>query len=101
MSFAKAFVTKVDHDEKNGKPKTLQLHTGRNAIIARTTVESSQPKQNDEEVIPEMNESFFHVIERHGFEDVLKTVTGDDDNGTDVAKKAFQTLELFERLGGM
>ena len=48
-----------------------------------------------------MDESFFHVMERHGFEDVLNTVTGDDDNGSDVAKKAFQTLEFFERLGGM
>jgi hypothetical protein len=72
-------------------------------MIARTVTEYSQSQQHDDddEVVPETDESFFHVMERHGFEDVLKTVTGDDDDGMDVAEKAFETLELFERLGGM
>ena len=72
-------------------------------MITRTVTENSQSQQHDDgnEVVRETDESLFHVMERHGFEDVLKTVTGDDDDGMDVAKKAFDTLELFERLGGM
>lgn len=92
--FVGSFVTKVEstQDDQNDKKPSLKLNmsskrfNGRPELIQSTshTIESTAKHE-------------FHVFERQGYDSVMRTITGDQDD-VSFAKRACELLQLFEKL---
>lgn len=94
--FVGAFVTKIesnnDAKRKSGATKMrLQMASGTNS---QSNSDFSHIECDD---LCNTTRSAFRVFQRQDYIDVMKTVTGDND-AINIAKKARDVLELFERL---
>lgn len=94
--FVGSFVTKVEsnsNSQNENKPSLRLRMTSRESSNASDVVESnnitavSQPTSLGE----------FHIFERQGYDSVMKTITGDEDEVT-YAKRACELLKVFEGL---
>jgi len=99
--FVGTFVTKVESNatsDQNDKSTSLKLRMSSRQITTSTEFTLNTTSQNIES---NHNDSGgltgFHVFERQGYDSVMKTITGDEDDIV-FAKKACELLKVFEKL---
>lgn len=105
--FVGAFVTKLEGASKEDqeevfttvqKQREFQIDTSMRSMkrvssSRKLLVDDSTRSIEEEDVVE------FDVFEREGFDKIMRTVAGeDDDDGDEVAKELCKTLELFENL---
>ena len=73
-----------------------QTLTPEHMRISNTT-DSTQSIENQNTSLGTGNKSAFHVFERQGYDSVMKTITGDEDDVI-FARKACELLQVFEKL---
>ena len=87
--FVGSFVTKVENMSENQSNKSTSLKLKMSSKHFNSTPELIRS------VSPSKNE--FHMFERQGYDSVMRTITGDEED-VSFAKKASELLQLFEKL---
>lgn len=89
--FVGSFVTKVENIRENHSDKSTSLKLK----MSSKHFDNAPELIRSTSVSPSRSE--FHVFERQGYDSVMRTITGDEDD-VSFAKRASELLQLFEKL---